>query len=187
MRILLLLFIMTLLWPACKDAAPSPRPRAYPRVEYPKRNYVIFDRSECPFTLEYPGYGQVIDKDSTCWFDLYFPDFNARLHCSYIPLGDRNEYDDLVRDAFIIANKINERANYMEETRLRNPHGTGGILLTWTGPAASPVHFFLSDTTSHFFKGALYFDAKVQPDSLAPISAFIKEDINHLISSFKWK
>ncbi len=90
-------------------------------------------------------------------------------------------------DAFLIATKINERANYMEEMPVRNAQGVGGLRLTWTGPAASPIHFFLTDTTTHFFKAALYFDSKVQPDSLAPIASFIKSDIDTLISSFRWR
>lgn len=187
MRHFFCLLIVILLWPGCKDDAPTPRPRAYPRVEYPERQYVTLDTAACPFGFEYPAYGQIMAKDSVCWFDIHFPAFNARLHCSYVPVTGRAGYDDLVRDAFVIANKINERANYMEETRIRNSNGVGGILLTWSGPAASPVHFFLSDTTSHFFKGALYFDSRVQPDSLAPISAFLKQDIDRLISSFQWK
>ena len=75
----------------------------------------------------------------------------------------------------------------MEETRLKNAQGVHGLILEWTGPAASPVHFFLTDSTNHFFKAALYFDAKVQPDSLAPVSAFIKEDIQRMINTFSWK
>ena len=108
-------------------------------------------------------------------------------HCSYLPLNSKEEYNDLIRDAFIIASKINERANYMEEARVTNPQGVGGLVLNWSGPAASPVHFFLTDTTANFFKAALYFDSRVQPDSLAPISTFIKEDIDKMISSFAWK
>jgi hypothetical protein len=45
----------------------------------------------------------------------------------------------------------------------------------------------MSDTTHHFFKGALYFNSKVQPDSLDPIAKFIRTDIDHMISTFEWK
>jgi gliding motility-associated lipoprotein GldD len=171
----------------CQETQGTPKPRAYPRIEYPDRGYKVYDVPGCPFTFEYPAYAEIIDKDKPCWFDLFMPAFDARLHCSYLPVHNKDEYNDLVKDAFTIASKINERANYMEESRITNPQGVAGLSLTWTGPAASPIHFFLTDTTAHFFKAALYFDSRVQPDSLAPISAFIKEDIDKMISSFAWK
>ncbi|HJW29365.1 MAG TPA: hypothetical protein VJ508_08935 [Saprospiraceae bacterium] len=171
----------------CSHDLPTPKPRAYPRVEYPKHEFQEFQSADCPFTFQFPKYATVeMRQDHPCWFDLHLEAFNARLHCSYLPVKNREDFDGLVRDAYTIADKINERANYMEDSRISNPNGVGGIQLKFTGPAASPLHFFLSDTTQHFFKASLYFEAKVRPDSLAPIVKFVEEDINHLVESFKW-
>ncbi len=172
----------------CGDSTQTPKPRAYPRVEYPKHEMQSYNSPDCPFTFEFPAYAKVeLKPDHACWFDLTMPVFNARLYCSYLPVKDRAEYDDLVEDVFTIATKINARANYMEERPLLNPNGVGGLALTWTGAAASPLHFFLTDTTTHFFKAALYFEAEVKPDSIAPIASFVEEDIQKMISSFRWK
>ena len=171
----------------CQDAVVTSKPRAYPRIEYPVRKYIAYTDEECPFRFEYPDYVEIKKKDEKCWFDLYMPAFDARIHCSYLPVENRAKYDDLVSDSYVIAARINARANSMEESQIKNSLGVSGLTLTWTGPAASPIHFFLTDTTQHFFTAALYFDSKVNPDSLAPISAFIREDINHMISTFDWK
>lgn len=187
MKFIIVAFLLSFTLSACQDVPGTPKPRAYPRIEYPVRDYKLYDNPECPFTFEYPSYAEINVKKEKCWFDLKMNAFNARIHCSYLPLNSKEEYNDLIRDAFIIASKINERANYMEEERVTNPQGVGGLTLNWSGPAASPVHFFLTDTSAHFFKAALYFDSRVQPDSLAPISTFIKEDIDKMISSFAWK
>ncbi len=174
---------------ACQDKTPIPKPRAYPKIHFPERTYNTYEDPACPFSFKYPAYAEIRLKEGSeiCWFDLYMPAFEARLHCSYVPVTSRAEYQDLVRDAFVIAYKINERANYMEESLIRTEKGIGGLAMTWTGPAASPMHFYLTDTTSHFFKAALYFDAKVQPDSLAPIVEFVKQDVQHVIRTFVWK
>ena len=87
----------------------------------------------------------------------------------------------------MIAAKINERANYMEEMPIHNRHGAGGLALRWTGPAASPLHFFFTDTTAHFFRASLYFDARTQPDSLAPVVDFLLSDMDSLLASFAWR
>jgi gliding motility-associated lipoprotein GldD len=186
-RLILFTFVIAIAFVACKSEPPPPRPRAYPRIEFPDRSTVQYDTSACPFTFRYPGYAVINEKKEACWFDLYMPGFEARLHCSYVPVTKEKGFTDLVRDAFVIAGKINERANYMTESRVQNAHGAGGLILDWTGPAASPVHFYLSDTIHHFFKAALYFDARVQPDSLAPIVEFIKQDIDSLIATFEWR
>jgi gliding motility-associated lipoprotein GldD len=182
-----MIFITVIFFSSCEERAPMPKPRAYPRVEYPERSYTTYENPECPFTFRFPGYAEIAVKKEKCWFDLYMPAFNARLHCSYHPLSGEDTFDDYLKDAFVIAKKINEKANYMEEARIQNPNGVGGLLLNWSGPAASPVHFFMSDTTHHFFKAALYFDSRVKPDSLAPITEFIRSDMDTLISSFSWK
>ena len=183
--ILTISFCMILI--GCQESTPTPKPRAYPRIEFPPHEYILYDTVGCPFTFDYPSFGQIRAKEKPCWFDIYMPVFNARLHCSYLEVKNREDFDGMVDDVYTIASRINERANYMEESLLRNPQGIGGLTLHWTGPAASPVHFFLTDTTRHFFKAALYFDAKVQPDSLAPIVKFIESDIERMIGSFKWK
>ena len=186
-KFLLIFFLVSMAGMGCQHSSGSPKPRAYPRVEYPERKYIQYDNPECPFVFEYPDYAEINKKSESCWFDLYMPAFNARVHCSYLPVKNRADFDGLVEDAFVIAKRINERANYMEESRIQNAQKVGGLTLTWTGPAASPIHFFMSDTTHHFFKGALYFNSKVQPDSLDPIAKFIRTDIDHMISTFEWK
>lgn len=187
MRITISIYFLLLLFAGCRESISLPKPRAYPRVEYPERKYITYDTAGCPFTFEYPSYAMVGYKEQDCWFDLFMDDFKARIHCSYLPIENQDDFDDLVKDAYVIADRINARANYMEDSRMQNNHGVNGVIMEWSGPAASNMHFFLTDTTRHFFKGALYFDTKVQPDSLAPVATFIKDDIKHMISTFQWK
>jgi gliding motility-associated lipoprotein GldD len=62
-----------------------------------------------------------------------------------------------------------------------------GLVYFLEGNAASSLQFYLTDSTNHFVRGALYFDAKPNPDSLAPVQNFIQEDILNMIESFRWK
>ena len=190
------LLLLTGLVLGCGEERPSvPRPHAYPRVEYPERNMVVFSSEDCPFTFTYPDYFSLETVGSffgetpahPCWFDLQAPGFDASIHCSYYEVGNTKPYDELVKDAFTIANRINQRSNFMDEVRVANPRGVSGVALEFTGPAASPMHFYLSDTTTHFFRGSLYFNSRIVPDSLAPIAEFIKVDIADIINSFEWQ
>ena len=172
-----------------------PKPHAYPRVSYPARNYVQFSDEDCPFIFDYPDYATVDKRttflgdapDSPCWFDLVISSLNARIHFSYHPVSGIPGHDELVKDAFTIANKINQRSNYMDEIRVLNPHGVTGLVMEFQGAAASPMHFYLTDSTQHFLKAALYYQSQVVPDSLEPINVFVKEDIALMINSLQWR
>jgi hypothetical protein len=52
---------------------------------------------------------------------------------------------------------------------------------------ATAHQFFLTDSTKHFLRGALYFDATPNEDSLRPVNAFLQAEMKHLIQTFRWK
>jgi hypothetical protein len=49
------------------------------------------------------------------------------------------------------------------------------------------MQFTITDSTKNFLRGALYFNTKVQNDSLRPAIEYMKKDILHLINTFDWK
>ena len=55
------------------------------------------------------------------------------------------------------------------------------------GNTATNLNFYISDGKSHFLRGALYFNAKTEIDSIQPVFDFLKEDILYLIKSTEWK
>ncbi|MHB9056531.1 MAG: gliding motility lipoprotein GldD, partial [Paludibacteraceae bacterium] len=87
-----------------------------------------------------------------------------------------------------IVYKHTVRADGITETPFENPgKRVFGILYELTGNTASPVQFVLTDSTKHFFRGALYFDNVPNKDSIAPMSEYVREDIVHMMESFEWK
>ena len=81
------------------------------------------------------------------------------------------------------------KASSIENKIYENPEKRiYGLTYTIAGvDAASPYQFYLTDSTKHFIRGALYFNTIPNNDSLAPVIEFLKEDINHLIETFEWK
>ncbi|MEL6636709.1 MAG: hypothetical protein AAFW73_04015 [Bacteroidota bacterium] len=193
MRFLLLaLFLSSLV--ACTEEAPIvPKPRAFPKIEYPERVYQSFDPNFCRFKFEYPSYA-LVEQDTSffgespvdpCWFDLRIPAFDARLHCSYHPVGEN--FEKLRNDAFSLANKHNIKANYIDELPIEKPNGVRGFVFNIEGPVASPFQFYLTDVDDqHFLRASLYFNTQARPDSLAPVLDFVKTDLMHLINTFEW-
>ena len=81
------------------------------------------------------------------------------------------------------------KASSIENRVIINPEAkVFGLIYEIKGMgAASPYQFFVTDSSSHFLRGALYFNMIPNNDSLAPVIDFLKEDIEHLLLSLKWK
>lgn len=191
--ILIGLFTLT----SCVEEAPYvPKPRAYPKVNYPTSDKTKTYRNlNCPFQFEYPGYSEIV-KDSSffqqdvskkCWFDLTTKALRSRVHFSYYPIKDESDFDELLADAFELSNKHNSKASYIEEIVFHKENDVNGVIFRMEGPVASPYQFFVTDSTSHFLRGALYVNAKTKPDSLKPIYDFLIKDIDQMLESFAWE
>lgn len=177
------------------DIVYTPKPRAYPKVEFPDRKYEPFQEDYCNFSFKKAGY-MTVEQDTLffdekpmdpCWFDLTLHDFKGKIHFSYRPLDKENTLFELGNDVYKMANKHQVKASMMEDHRIDIPkkkiHGVGFSI---GGPVACPYQFFITDSTDHFLRGALYFNSQPEPDSLAPIVNFVKEDIEKILESFEW-
>lgn len=195
MKTSLYLILIFFIFSCKQEPVFTPKPRMYPRIVYPERNYIPFDKSYCNLTFLYPDYAG-IEQDTLffdekpvnpCWFDVEFVPFNGRLHCSYYPINSKEDLEDLIEDAFTFAEKHDIKANYRAETQLSGSNGTGGILFEIDGPVASPIQFFLTDSTHNFIRGSLYFNNKVNPDSMAAVHDFVTDDIKKMIETLEFK
>lgn len=193
-RLSFLVFLIFFLG-SCGDApAPTPKPRAFPKVEYPEKAYQQFDEEYCAFTFEYPEYAEVEQDQSffdeapphPCWFDLYFKDFDGRLYCSYAPIENQADWEDLRSDAFNLADWHNKKASYIDELLIQKDNNVSGVLFLIEGHGASPAQFYLTDSTNHFLRASLYFNTEVRPDSMAPIYEFLETDLLRMIETFEW-
>jgi len=194
MRIIVAFLILVFAASCGESDAPLPKPRMYPRVDFPERNLETFQTDYCNFTFEKPSYTQVIqdekffdeDAKDPCWFDLYYPAFDAKIHCSYYPIDSKERFIKLKNDAFVLSQKHNIVANYIDEIPVSKSESVKGFIFSLEGEVASPVQFYLSDEKTNFLRGALYFNTKSRPDSLAPMVNFIKADVLKLVETFEW-
>lgn len=186
-----LLFGVLFVFFACNNNSYSPKPRGYFKIDFPAKAYQSY-RSDCPFSFDYPTYA-VLQQDSSsdaqpCWSNLSFPQFNGRLHLTYYDISSKKEYEHLVEDARTFAFKHTVKANAIDQKLINYPEKkVYGVYYAIEGNTASAVQFFLTDSTKHYFRAALYFNERPQYDSIQPVVSFIKTDIDRMISTFKWK
>lgn len=184
--LLYLLLVIPMFFVACHKKPSTPKPTAYFRIDQPAKEYQHYSDS-CPFSFDYPTYAFLIkDSLSSCWMDIYFPYNKATVYLTYKHLdNDLNIHMEESRE-FVYKHTV--KADAISEVFYENKdNNVYGILYDIKGNAASSVQFFITDSTQHFLRGALYFDVPPNKDSLSPVITFIREDIIYLIESLNWK
>lgn len=195
LKIFLLLVTGCWLFVACNSDYSVGKKKGYFRIDFPKKRYQPFEQPGYPYTFEYPVYATVTkdstffnDKAGDWWINIDVPQFNGRIYISYKKIGDNNSFDSLVRDGFKMAYKQHvDVSTGIEESRIMTPNKVEGIYFDLGGNTATANQFFLTDSTRHFLRGALYFDAAPNADSLGIVNDFLKKDLEHLINTLKWK
>jgi gliding motility-associated lipoprotein GldD len=186
-----LIITSSLLQLSCEedDKIYSPKPRGYFRINFPEKKYRLYD-SICPYSFEIPVYAKMVQDQhkgaEPCWLNIEFTKFKATVHLSYKTINaNLNRYLEDSRD-FAIRHQI--KATGLDETTvIRDSAKVYGLIYDIAGNTASSIQFYLTDSTKHFLRGALYFNSVPNVDSLKIIIDFIRQDIFRLVKTCKWK
>jgi gliding motility-associated lipoprotein GldD len=203
---LILVFFFLLL--ACNSNF-TPKPRGYFKIDFPEHQYQQFIQADFPYTFEYPTYATITKEyDSTgqnpYWINIDFPGYAGRIYISYKGINSsttykiktstgykdsvvRNSFDLLREEAYKMTYKHSIKASGIVDSFFVNPQGSSGVYFYVGGEAATSKQFYLTDTTKHFLRGALYFDSSPNSDSISVVSDFLEKDIKHLIHTLKWQ
>ena len=189
----------------------QPLPYGYFRIDIPDYGYQSTDLPGYPYSFEYADIARIdtrVDNAAAVaktgegedyWLDVVYPTLNARIHCSYKPINSQlSTVNSQLSTTSTLAHLTDEsirmvfdhaiRADAIPEQGFSNPdEHVYGVYYDLEGNTASPVQFFLTDSTRHFFRAALYYNNIPNADSLAPVNDVLRRDIHHLIESFRWQ
>jgi len=188
------LLLLAYMLQACNSPYPH-RKKGYFNIEFPQKQYQIFDKPGYPYTFEYPVYSTVTkdstffgDKAEDWWVNIDVPRFGGRIYISYKQIRNKFQIDSLAEDAYKMAHKQHvDISTGIDDSLMITPNGAEGLYYSLKGNTATANQFFLTDSTHHFLRGALYFDATPNEDSLGIVNNFLKQDLFHLINTLKWR
>ncbi len=183
------LFILTLSILSCKEEPTTPKPRGYYRIAFPKKGYQRLNKP-LPYDFDIPVYSFVtpdlLNPDQKEWVTIEIPKNHAQIHISYKHVN--NNLAQLIEESRSLVYKHFQKASSIDEQVYVYPgKRTFGTLYTLKGNAASPMQFYLTDSTTHFLRGALYIKEVPNYDSLRPVIKFLSEDVIQMIESTEWK
>ena len=169
----------------------SPKPKGYNRIDLPAPKYQPLTEAH-PYFFEYSAYSKILPDSSPTalphWINVYYPRFQANVQLTYRTINrDPKVLNSLLEDARTLTIKHQIKAEAIEEAVLKTPKGLTATVAELSGEVPSQFQFYVTDSTRHFFRGALYFRTATANDSLAPVIDYIKKDIIHLLNTLEFR
>ncbi|WP_255749868.1 gliding motility lipoprotein GldD [Pontibacter liquoris] len=175
---------------AC-SAEYTPKPKGYNRIDLPTAAYQSLP-AQHPYTFEYSKYAKIRPDSSGIaqphWINIIYPQLGANVQLTYKNIGHSDKVlNSLIEDSRKLTSKHQIKAYSIEESEIKTPAGDIAAVFELTGEVPSQFQFYVTDSTEHFLRGALYFRTATANDSLAPVIEFVKKDIIHLLNTLKWR
>jgi len=176
---------------SCSEANYYPKPWGFNRIVTPQQQYVALPDS-LPYLFEYSTHAKILEDSSWMaekyWIDLYYPYFQANIQITYKPVNNSNELlREYFNDARKLATKHQIKAYSIEEESFVTELGKTAIIANLQGEVPTQFQFFITDSTDHFLRGAIYFRTATANDSLAPAIDYIKADAMHMLNTLTWR
>jgi gliding motility-associated lipoprotein GldD len=169
----------------------APKPKGFNRLDLPSQAYRISPDS-FPYKFEYSTHAKLL-RDSSWfseryWIEIYYPVLKANIHITYKRLDNKEDLlKELMDDAYNLTSKQQIKASAIDEMISITPSGKTAVIAEIAGEVPSQFQFTITDSTKNFLRGALYFNTRVQNDSLAPAIDFMKKETMHFINTLEWK
>jgi gliding motility-associated lipoprotein GldD len=181
--ILVVLFTFFLTIVGCKKEV-LPKPPSYLRLDYPEAEY-IGAKGNCPFEFDVNSKA-VVKEDNGCGYSINYPKMKATIYLTYKPVN--NNIKILLRDAQKLTYEHVIKADDILEQPFMNPDKkVFGMFYQVDGNAATNSQFYATDSIKHFVTGSVYFYAKPNFDSIMPAASYVKNDMQRLMETLKWK
>ncbi|MCX8489849.1 MAG: gliding motility lipoprotein GldD [Cyclobacteriaceae bacterium] len=169
----------------------QPKPKGYNRLLLPEEKYHMLPDS-LPYQFEYSTSAKLLRDTSWInekfWVEIYYPTLKANIHITYKRIKNRDALlKELLNDAYRLTSKQQVKAYGIDEVKIVTLRGKTALIAEISGEIPSPFQFTMTDSSRNFLRGALYFNTKVQNDSLAPAIDFMKKEVMHLINTLEWR
>jgi gliding motility-associated lipoprotein GldD len=181
-RFILILILVSIV--SCKDEV-FPKPSSYLRLDYPEAEYINFENSTSPFAFEMNSKA-IIKSGKDFGFTITYPKMKATIYLTYKPVN--SDINKLLRDAQKLTYEHVIKADDILEQPYLNPSKkVYGMFYQVDGNAATNSQFYVTDSIKHFVTGSVYFYAKPNYDSIMPAASYVRNDMQRLMETLKWK
>ena len=180
---IILLISFAISFVSCKNEA-IPKPSSYLRLDYPMAEYSHYE-NDCQYSFDINS-NAIITEKGDCNFEITYPKMKATIYLSYKPVN--NNIKLLLQDAQKLTYQhVIKADDILEQPYINLEKRVFGMFYQVDGNAATNTQFYVTDSTKNFVSGSVYFYAKPNFDSIMPAADYIKNDMQRLMETVKWK
>ena len=186
-KIISLLLIFFTIFCSCVESN-LPKQRAFLRIEFPEPNYIALKEIKSPIDFYYNLSAADVNAINPKQFSLNYPKMNLVIDMSLGKLSKAEDLENNFRDFSLTLETHSKKSNGMFVREYEDADNrVYAKIFEMRGDVASPIQFYLTDSTSNFINGSLNLKFKSKYDSIFPTIQYVKNDISVLVESLNWR
>lgn len=128
-------------------------------------------------------------KYDEVWLDINYPKWDGVVFLTYRRLPSPDSLRSQVDESMRLLEQHYQITSGVEEQGYEDPKNKvyGTVYYLSGSKVASTCQFWMTDSNSHFLRGALFLNHTPNNDSLAPVLDYIQADIEHLVETLRWR
>jgi len=165
-----------------------PKQKGFLRIDFEEPSYSLLNDKEIPFEFYYNSTSVIVNQISSKTLKLNYEKLGMSLDLSINKLYDNGEFLSYLSDFNLLLDSHTKKSNGFLLKEYENiNYLTYGKIYEFRGNVASPIQFYITDSTSNFISGSINLKFKSNYDSIFPSIQYIKDDILFLFQSINWK
>lgn len=168
----------------------TPKPEAYFRIDLPEHQYEKLD-TILPFSFDKSTHSEIVinpQSNGSYWIDLNYPKQNATFKFTYLPIRCADSLRNLIVREESMVKFHYQKADDVQFDIVNDPEASlwGQIYHIEGKEVATPLQFWMTDSSKHFIRATLYFNFAPNNDSLQPVIEYLCDDAMRIVKSFEW-
>tara|TARA_B100001248_G_C27378884_1_gene455853 strand:- start:813 stop:1391 length:579 start_codon:yes stop_codon:yes gene_type:complete len=185
---ILFLFGLFLFHFSCDETNYLPREKGFLRLEFEKPTYQTFSSESSSLNFIYNDAYSSLEIVSGDKIVLRYKDIKIDIVLSDIELENLSSFEESIRNFYMFLEPHRKKSNQISIKEFTSEDNKRfAKVFEMRGPIASPLQFYVTDSTNNFLFGSMNVTEKSDYDSIYPSIMYVKNDIFSIIESVNWE
>ena len=173
---------------SCDETNYLPKEKGFLRLEFEKPTYDTFsiEASKLNFIFNnaYSSFEIVSDEKIV----LSYKDIKIDIVLSNVELDNISSFEESIQNFYMFLEPHRKKSNQISIKEFTSANNKiFAKVFEMRGPVASPLQFYVTDSTNHFLFGSMNIMEKSDYDSIYPSIMYVKNDVFSIIESVNWE
>ena len=185
---ILFLFGFLLFLFSCDETNYLPKEKGFLRLEFEKPTYDTFSNESSGLNFIYNDAYSTFEIVSDEKIVLGYKDIKIRIVLSDVGLENLSSFEESIQNFYMFLEPHRKKSNQISIKEFTSADNNRfAKVFEMRGPVASPLQFYVTDSTNHFLFGSMNIMEKSDYDSIYPSIMYVKNDIFSIIESVNWE